>query len=53
MPRQVVLLRGINLGASNRVAMPALRDALTPRGSSATARNRLTATTLLELVTDD
>lgn len=30
--RQVVLLRGINLGARNRVAMPALREALTEAG---------------------
>jgi len=32
VPRQVVLLRGINLGASNRVAMAALREALTEAG---------------------
>lgn len=31
-PVQIVLLRGINLGARNRVAMPALRDALTDAG---------------------
>jgi uncharacterized protein (DUF1697 family) len=30
--RQIVLLRGINLGARNRIAMPALRDALTEAG---------------------
>jgi uncharacterized protein (DUF1697 family) len=30
--RQIVLLRGINLGATNRIAMPALRDALTDAG---------------------
>jgi uncharacterized protein (DUF1697 family) len=28
----VVMLRGINLGASNRIAMPALRDALSAAG---------------------
>ena len=32
MPRQVVLLRGINLGASHRVAMPTLRNALAEAG---------------------
>jgi len=32
MPRQVVLLRGINLGSSNRLPMPALRDALSGAG---------------------
>lgn len=32
MPRQVVLLRGINLGPHNRIAMPALREALTAAG---------------------
>jgi uncharacterized protein (DUF1697 family) len=31
-PVQIVLLRGINLGARNRVAMPALRGALTDAG---------------------
>jgi uncharacterized protein (DUF1697 family) len=30
--RQIVLLRGINLGARNRIAMPALRDAMTAAG---------------------
>ncbi len=30
--RQIVLLRGINLGPSNRIAMPALRDLLTAAG---------------------
>jgi uncharacterized protein (DUF1697 family) len=30
--RQVVLLRGINLGARNRIAMPALRELLTSAG---------------------
>jgi uncharacterized protein (DUF1697 family) len=30
--RQIVLLRGINLGARNRVAMPALRELLTGAG---------------------
>jgi uncharacterized protein (DUF1697 family) len=30
--RQIVLLRGINLGATNRVAMPKLRDALAGAG---------------------
>ena len=30
--RQIVLLRGINLGARNRIAMPALRDALAAAG---------------------
>src|ERR1700689_149136 len=28
----VVLLRGINIGSSNRIAMPALREALTAAG---------------------
>jgi uncharacterized protein (DUF1697 family) len=32
MARQIVLLRGINLGAHNRVAMPALREALEAAG---------------------
>lgn len=32
MPRRIILLRGINLGATNRIAMPALRDALTGLG---------------------
>ncbi len=32
MARQVVLLRGINLGPRRRIAMPALRDALTEDG---------------------
>ena len=32
MPTAVVLLRGINLGASNRIAMPALREALADVG---------------------
>ena len=32
MPRRIALLRGINLGARNRIAMPALRDALTEAG---------------------
>jgi uncharacterized protein (DUF1697 family) len=30
--RHIVLLRGINLGSRNRIAMPALRDALTDAG---------------------
>jgi len=30
--RHIVLLRGINLGSANRIAMPALRDALTADG---------------------
>jgi uncharacterized protein (DUF1697 family) len=30
--RQIVLLRGINLGPRNRIAMPALREALTAAG---------------------
>src|ERR1700726_80732 len=30
--QQVVLLRGINLGARNRIAMPALRELLTSAG---------------------
>ena len=29
---QIVLLRGINVGSANRIAMPALRDALTAAG---------------------
>ena len=32
MPRQAILLRGINLGAANRLSMPELRDALTSEG---------------------
>jgi uncharacterized protein (DUF1697 family) len=32
VPRQIVLLRGINLGARNRVSMPALRAALEAAG---------------------
>lgn len=32
MARQIALLRGINLGSRNRVAMPALRDALGEAG---------------------
>lgn len=32
MPRQIVLLRGINIGSRNRIAMPALRDALEEAG---------------------
>jgi len=32
MPRYVALLRGINLGSRNRVAMPALREALEKAG---------------------
>jgi uncharacterized protein (DUF1697 family) len=32
MARHIVLLRGINLGSRNRIAMPALRDALTDSG---------------------
>jgi uncharacterized protein (DUF1697 family) len=32
MTRQVVLLRGINLGSRNRIAMPELRDLLTEAG---------------------
>lgn len=34
MATTVILLRGINLGASNRIAMPALRDALAQDGFS-------------------
>lgn len=32
MPRQIALLRGINLGATNRIAMPALRELLAGNG---------------------
>jgi uncharacterized protein (DUF1697 family) len=32
MARHIVLLRGINLGSRNRIAMPALRDALEAEG---------------------
>jgi uncharacterized protein (DUF1697 family) len=32
MPTQIVLLRGINLGARNRIAMPALRELLSGAG---------------------
>jgi uncharacterized protein (DUF1697 family) len=32
MPRQIALLRGINLGARNRVSMPDLRELLTALG---------------------
>jgi uncharacterized protein (DUF1697 family) len=34
MPRQVILLRGINLGAVNRLSMPELRAALVAEGFS-------------------
>jgi uncharacterized protein (DUF1697 family) len=30
--RRIVLLRGINIGSSNRIAMPALREALAEAG---------------------
>jgi uncharacterized protein (DUF1697 family) len=32
MPSRIVLLRGINLGSTNRIAMPALREALAEAG---------------------
>jgi uncharacterized protein (DUF1697 family) len=32
MPRQIALLRGINLGSRNRVSMPELRELLTGLG---------------------
>jgi uncharacterized protein (DUF1697 family) len=32
MPSRIVLLRGINLGSTNRIAMPALREALGEAG---------------------
>jgi len=32
VPRHIVLLRGINLGATNRIAMPQLRELLTDAG---------------------
>jgi uncharacterized protein (DUF1697 family) len=32
VPRQIVLLRGINIGSRNRIAMPALREALADAG---------------------
>jgi uncharacterized protein (DUF1697 family) len=32
MPTQIALLRGINLGSRNRIAMPALREALADAG---------------------
>jgi uncharacterized protein (DUF1697 family) len=32
MPRQIVLLRGINIGPRNRIAMPALREAFAEAG---------------------
>jgi uncharacterized protein (DUF1697 family) len=32
VPKQIVLLRGINLGSRNRIAMPQLRDALVEAG---------------------
>jgi uncharacterized protein (DUF1697 family) len=32
VPKHIVLLRGINIGSRNRVAMPKLRDALTDAG---------------------
>jgi uncharacterized protein (DUF1697 family) len=32
VPRQIVLLRGINIGSRNRIAMPALREALEDAG---------------------
>src|SRR3954454_11532859 len=34
MACHIVLLRGINIGSSNRIAMPALRDALEEAGFS-------------------
>jgi uncharacterized protein (DUF1697 family) len=34
MPRQVILMRGINLGAANRLSMPELREALVAEGFS-------------------
>jgi uncharacterized protein (DUF1697 family) len=34
MARHIVLLRGINIGSRNRIAMPKLRDALTDSGFS-------------------
>jgi uncharacterized protein (DUF1697 family) len=34
MPRQVILLRGINLGAANRLSMPELRGVLAAEGFS-------------------
>jgi uncharacterized protein (DUF1697 family) len=33
VPTQIVLLRGINLGSRNRIAMPALREVLTEAGN--------------------
>jgi uncharacterized protein (DUF1697 family) len=35
--RQIVLLRGVNLGARNRIAMPALRELLADAGCMARA----------------
>lgn len=35
MTTQVVLLRGVNVGPNNRIAMPALREALTQHGFGA------------------
>src|SRR5918911_4401192 len=32
MPKHIVLLRGINIGSRNRIAMPALREALEEDG---------------------
>jgi uncharacterized protein (DUF1697 family) len=32
MPRHILLLRGVNIGSRNRIAMPALREALTDAG---------------------
>jgi len=37
MPRHIVMLRGINLGPRNRIAMPALRVALEKAGFTAVA----------------
>ncbi|HET9074143.1 MAG TPA: DUF1697 domain-containing protein [Solirubrobacteraceae bacterium] len=32
LPTQIVLMRGVNLGAANRIAMPALREGLAAAG---------------------
>lgn len=48
MPRQVALLRGINLGASNRVAMAALRDALADAGFGAVCTHAQSGNVVLD-----
>jgi len=48
VPRWVVLLRGVNLGRANRVAMPALRDALAEAGFTAVRTHAQSGNIVLE-----